>query len=57
MVQCVALKEEETWDISKQPEVTAETIHLLRKDLSEAKVHIVHSLPARSFSFHCHPEA
>ncbi|KAK2536827.1 hypothetical protein Q9966_006157 [Columba livia] len=30
-------KEEETWDISKQPEVTAETIHLLRKDLREAK--------------------
>ncbi|OPJ88555.1 hypothetical protein AV530_003076 [Patagioenas fasciata monilis] len=30
-------KEEGTWDISKQPEVTAETIELLRKDLSEAK--------------------
>ncbi|XP_075025680.1 E3 ubiquitin-protein ligase RNF135 [Calonectris borealis] len=30
-------KEEEIWDISKQLEMTAETIHLLRKDLSKAK--------------------
>ncbi|XP_054702448.1 E3 ubiquitin-protein ligase RNF135 [Grus americana] len=30
-------KEEEIWDISKQLETTAETIHLLRKDLSTAK--------------------
>ncbi|KAM6245299.1 E3 ubiquitin-protein ligase RNF135 [Porphyrio hochstetteri] len=30
-------KEEEIWDISKQLEVTLETIHLLRKDLSTAE--------------------
>ncbi|XP_009976946.1 PREDICTED: E3 ubiquitin-protein ligase RNF135-like [Tauraco erythrolophus] len=37
MVHCVTLKEEEIWDMSKQLEITSETIHLLRKDLSEAK--------------------
>ncbi|XP_075575963.1 E3 ubiquitin-protein ligase RNF135 [Pelecanus crispus] len=30
-------KEEEIWDISKQVEMTIETIHILRKDLSKAK--------------------
>ncbi|XP_074703715.1 E3 ubiquitin-protein ligase RNF135 [Strix aluco] len=30
-------KEEEIWDISKQLEMTAETIHLLRTDLSKTK--------------------
>ncbi|KAM7089302.1 E3 ubiquitin-protein ligase RNF135 isoform 1-T1 [Ciconia maguari] len=30
-------KEEDIWDISKQLEITAETIDLLRKDLSKAK--------------------
>ncbi|XP_010115030.1 PREDICTED: E3 ubiquitin-protein ligase RNF135-like [Chlamydotis macqueenii] len=37
MVECVTLKEEEIWDISKQLEVTVETIHLLGKNLSETK--------------------
>ncbi|XP_008943231.1 PREDICTED: E3 ubiquitin-protein ligase RNF135-like [Merops nubicus] len=37
MVQCVTLKEEEIWDVSKQLEMTVETIHLLRNDLSKAK--------------------
>lgn len=53
MVQCVPLKEEEIQDISKELEVTIETIHLLREELSKTKVHIVHSLPAISFCFHC----
>ncbi|XP_058708761.1 E3 ubiquitin-protein ligase RNF135 [Poecile atricapillus] len=30
-------KEEEIWESSKQQEITAETIHLLRKDLSKTK--------------------
>lgn len=56
MVQCVTLKEDEIWDICKQLEMTIETIHLLRKDLSKTKVHIVHSLPAVIFCFRCHLE-
>lgn len=56
MVQCVTLKEDEIWDICKQLEMTIETIHLLRKDLSKTKVHIVHSLPTVIFCFRCHLE-
>lgn len=38
MLKCVTLKEEQIHDISKQLEITKETINALRKDLSKTKV-------------------
>lgn len=41
------------WESSNEQDITAETIHLLRKDLNKTKVHIVHSSSAVTFYFHC----
>uniref|UniRef100_A0A8B9SS03 B30.2/SPRY domain-containing protein n=1 Tax=Anas platyrhynchos TaxID=8839 RepID=A0A8B9SS03_ANAPL len=56
MLKCVTLKEEQIRDISKQLEITKETINALRKDLSKTKEYTSQILSQITEDFCCMKE-